>query len=32
MPGLWEGERQTEDAVDRAEGCFGCTGPELAKP
>lgn len=32
VPGLWEGERQAEDAVDRAEGCFGCAASELAKP
>lgn len=30
-PGLREGKRQTEDAVDRAEGCFGRTVPELAE-
>lgn len=32
VPGLWESERQTEVAVDKAEGCFGCADPELAKP
>lgn len=24
LPGLWKGERQSEDAVDRAERWFGC--------